>query len=51
MTTTIVTAIVSAAITALWEHFLGKTEKIDKNSTVDLVSDIAIRAVNKALKK
>ncbi len=38
-TETILAVIVSNTVLSLWEYFLGKTTKIDANSTAELASN------------
>ncbi len=50
-TETLVAVIVSNTVFSLWEFFLGKTKKIDANSTAELTGNIAVKLFKKIFKR
>lgn len=45
-----IAGIVGHLVTAAWEHWLGKTDSITENSTVDLAKKLTVKALRKITK-
>ena len=47
----IIGIVVSNTVLILWERWLGKTEKVDANSTAELAEGLVVAGIKKLLKR